>query len=433
MQIFQSLLRTLLPVSGLILIVFSLFISGSGASEIRLEGSGDKISRSYFGMHIHRADTTTPWPIARFGTWRLWDAAVSWERLEPAQDSWDFKRLDTLVALAERHGIEPMLTLGITPRWAASRPNEKFVYGYGGNSPPRDMRDWEDYVRTVTTRYKGRIQYYELWNEPTFDEIDKGRGFYAGSVKTMVELGRIAHRVIKEIDPNNKLISPGFTDQGGRLDLYLSNGGKSITDVVAHHCYPQKPERITACLDFVRGVMTKHGIDGLPLWNTETGFWLPLAGETPNPNWPKNQNELSGYIARTLILGAVSGLDRFYWYSWETTMLGGNPKSLQASPSIVAYMQTMRWLDGASINHCFSKDHSLWICELQRGPRRANLVWNSRESVMWVPPLDWNAIQFETLDARSVQIKSGEALSIGQVPVLVKRDHQFWTTTQTRP
>ncbi|MGB9130170.1 MAG: hypothetical protein WCB97_11010 [Thiobacillus sp.] len=429
MKSFSLLHWKLQWIASMVVLGGVFFISGSSATEIRLEGKGNTITRTYFGMHIHRADTTTPWPIARFGTWRFWDAAVSWERLEPAQNAWDFKRLDTLVALAESYSIEPVLTLGITPRWAASRPNEPFVYGYGGNSPPRDMRDWEDYVRTVATRYKGRIQYYELWNEPTFDEIDKGRGFYAGSVQTMVELGRIAHRVIREIDPQNKLVAPGFTDLGGRLDMYLSRGGRDITDVVAHHFYPQKPERMPEHIGLIRGVMAKHGLSHLPLWNTETGYWLPLANETPNPNWPRNHNELSGYIARALILGAVAGLDRFYWYSWETTMLRGDPKSVQTGPAIVSYMQTMRWLDGASVNHCFSRDH-IWMCELQRGKRRAHIVWSSRESVQWVPPMDWRAVQYETLDARAVQLESGEALPIGQVPVLVKRDPLFWTASK---
>ena len=405
----------------------ALFISGSSATEIRLEGTGGPIPGTYFGMHIHRADTTTPWPLARFGTWRLWDAAVSWERLEPAQNAWDFKRLDTLVALAGQHGVEPVLTLGITPRWAASRPNEPFIYGKGGNSPPRDMHDWEDYVRTVATRYKGRIQYYELWNEPTFDEIDKSKGFYAGSVQTMVELGRIAHRVIREIDPQNKLIAPGFTDEGGRLDLYLSQGGRDITDVVAHHFYPQKPERMPRHIGIIRAVMAKHGLSHLPLWNTETGYWPPAAGETHNPNWPRNEAELRGFIARILVLGTVSGLDRFYWYSWEKTMLQQVPGAVQSSAAITAYMQTLRWLRGATVSSCHTPDQRLWVCELSRDQRKARMVWSTQESIRWVPPLDWSASHYETLDARAVQMDLGEALMLGPEPVLVKSGALLWS------
>lgn len=403
-----------------------LLIGGSGATEIRIEGSDKPVADTYFGMHIHRADSTTAWPIARFDAWRLWDAAVSWERLEPQQDAWDFKRLDALVALAERNGVEPMLTLGITPRWAASRPNEKFVYGDGGNSPPRDLRDWEDYVHTVATRYKGRIRYYELWNEPTFDEIDKGRGFYAGSARTMVELGRIAHRVIKTVDPENKLISPGFTDEGQRLDLYLRLGGRDITDVVAHHFYPEKPELLPHHIGYVRSVMAKHGLAHVPLWNTETGYWLEAPGEKNSPNWPHSEAELAGYMARVLVLGAASGLDRFYWYSWEKTMFNRLPADIQSNGAIRAYMQAMRWLRGARIAACTSPDRSVWVCELALGERRARMVWSAKGTVPWVPPADWRAVQVETLDARAMPYAQGETLQLGPVPLLVKSEPRLW-------
>lgn len=430
MRIFQSLFRMSLLLAGVALVAISPFISGSSASEIRLEGTGKPIQNAYFGMHIHRADTTTRWPIARFGAWRFWDASVSWQRLEPAKDAWDFKRLDTLVALAERRGVEPMLTLGITPRWAASRPNEEFVYGYGGNSPPRDLRDWEDYVRTVAVRYKGRIKYYELWNEPTFDELDKGKGFYAGSARTMVELGRIAYRVIKEVDPGNKLISPGFTDEGPRLDLYLSLGGKDITDVVAHHFYPEKPELMPGYIGHVRRVMEKHGLSHLPLWNTETGYWLEAPGEKNSPNWPRNEAELAGYIARVLTLGAVSGLNRFYWYSWEKTMFNHAPATIQSNGAITAYMQATRWLRGATVKSCTTRDRQLWVCELSLGKRQAQMVWSAKEPMQWHPPADWNAVQYETLGAKVFALGPGKSLPLGPAPVLVKSDSMLWSFKQ---
>jgi hypothetical protein len=406
--------------AGLVVALLVFFFGGSGASEIRFEGPAAPVRPEYFGMHMHRADTTTAWPIARFATWRFWDAAVSWERLELRQDVWYFRRLDTLVKLAGQHGVEPLLTLGITPRWAASRPKEQFVYGYGGNSPPRDMRDWEDYVRTVATRYKGRIRHYELWNEPTFDEIDKGRGFYAGSAKTMVELGRIAYRVIKEVDPENKLVSPGFTDAGERLDLYLSLGGKNITDVVAHHFYPEKPELIPSHVGHVRRVMAKHGLAHLPLWNTETGYWLPPRGQTTSPNWPKSEEEVGAYIARVLILGAVSGLYRFYWYSWEGTMLNHIPRAFRATKMITAYQQTMRWLLGARVKSCNSVDRKIWTCELDTGTQVRRVVWNTGDPVSWKPPAEWGAAQYETMDARIVKIEHGMSLTIGHSPILLK-------------
>jgi hypothetical protein len=384
-------------------------------------------------MHIHHADTSTPWPIARFGSWRLWDASVSWEKLEPTKGRWQFQRLDKLVSLAQQNGVELLLTLGITPRWAASNPDQPFVYGNGGNSPPRDMQDWEDYVRTVASRYKGRIRYFELWNEPTFDEIDKGSGFYAGSAKTMVELGRVAYRTIKAVDPDNKLLSPGFTDDGDRLDLYLRLGGKDITDVVAHHFYAERPEDIATRVARVRAVMVRHGIGDRPLWNTESGYDIPPSGQALTGHGPRNDTELGAYLARALTIGAASGLDRFFWYSWERTMLTRWRSDATVNPEIVAYVQTLRWLVGANITACTSEDRNLWVCNVHMGSRTAWMVWNVKASMQWSPPKEWHVLQYETLDARLVKLKSGDTIPVGPAPVLVKSDSDLWAAPAAHP
>src|SRR4051794_15819238 len=72
----------------------------------------DPVPADFFGMHIHHINAGTPWPSVRFGTWRLWDAGVSWPQLEPEQNVWNFHRLDSDVATAEEHGVEIILPLG---------------------------------------------------------------------------------------------------------------------------------------------------------------------------------------------------------------------------------------------------------------------------------------------------------------------------------
>ena len=36
----------------------------------------------------------------------------------------------------------------------------------GTYAPPDDLADWGDYVHAVVSRYRGRVRYYQLWNEP---------------------------------------------------------------------------------------------------------------------------------------------------------------------------------------------------------------------------------------------------------------------------
>ena len=64
-------------------------------------------------------------------------------------------------------------------RWA-SPGGPRAPYGDGSvTAPPVDLQDWDDYVRSVVQRYRGRIESYELWNLP-----DTSR-YYSGSVETL--------------------------------------------------------------------------------------------------------------------------------------------------------------------------------------------------------------------------------------------------------
>ena len=53
------------------------------AQEQHLRPPASPIPKTYFGLHIHRAATTTPWPTVPFGSLRLWDTYTTRADLEP--------------------------------------------------------------------------------------------------------------------------------------------------------------------------------------------------------------------------------------------------------------------------------------------------------------------------------------------------------------
>ncbi|MGI8687794.1 MAG: beta-galactosidase, partial [Thermomicrobiales bacterium] len=97
------------------------------------------IPPSLFGMHVHRATTGTHWPRVPFKTWHFWDANVMWSDLEPQRGVYQWSELDALVALAQQHGVEPVLVLGLTPTWASARPEQ--VSDYGPGTSPAEPAD----------------------------------------------------------------------------------------------------------------------------------------------------------------------------------------------------------------------------------------------------------------------------------------------------
>ncbi|MDP2881243.1 MAG: endo-1,4-beta-xylanase [Azonexus sp.] len=358
----------------LIAFLFAAGLLASHHASAVKESNVAKIPLQYFGLHIHRADAGTAWPNVPFGSWRLWDAYVGWAQLETTRGQWSFARLDRYVAVAKLTNVELLLPLAMTPIWASARPQEASAYRPGNSAEPANMNDWRAYVTMVGTRYKGKIRQYEIWNEPS------DMSHYTGSVEKLVEMTCEAHRILKDIDPNNLVISPASAGGGKHIDYldhFLAIGGKRCIDVVAHHFYvfQKPPEAMLPLIRGVRTVMGKHGLANMPLWNTETGWWIANGDGTPDHQmvakggWRKLslETESGDYVLRALLLARAEGVDRFYWYSWDNRYgLGmieassGNPK-----PMVAKWRTTVDRLHGATQLKC-AQSGKYWSCDFIR-------------------------------------------------------------------
>lgn len=399
------------------------------------------IGDEFFGMHVRYAVSRTPWPRIRFHGWRVITPETEWRGLQPSRRQWNFSSLDRAVALAERHGVEVLLTLGQTPSWAAARPHELVPNGPGASSEPADMKDWEVYIRTVVSRYQGRIKYYELWNEPRFREVDPyvaAPGF-TGSAYQMVEMARIAKRVLADVDPNAALVSPAI-DAGfaglSRMRAWLDAGGGDVSDVFAYHFYLRPPERMPELYRQLRVLLHKYGQTGKPLWNTESGYFVENPEQPTTPQWPGTDYvfgkvlspyELGAYVIRAHALTAAVGLDRFYWYSWDIRNMGLT-RGFGTVPTVAAeaYRKTVAWLRRAEIYGCQNREGDVWVCTLARPEAgKAWLVWNASGAVTWRVPDEWGVAEVESVSEGESPVSNGR-IQIGPMPMLLKERSGIW-------
>jgi len=422
--------------SGALIVWISMLPGFVTADTVVSDLSGPRsVPEEYFGMHVRWGATTLYWPKARFHSWRVITTETTWSNLESRKGVWLFGPLDTAVATAESRGVEVLYTLGYAPQWAIDR---KFIgdWNPGHALPPQDLADWESYVRTVVQRYKGRIKNYELMNEPHFTEMDGRYSKRDFPVATMVEMARIASRIIKEHDPGARLVSmsPSGAYNGiRRVEAFLKAGGGKYVDAVGFHFYEKTPEDIPKLARALRRVMANYGLAHLPVWNTESGFYI-AASDIPPGRVSASETLFTptqggAVVSRALTLGAAAGLRRFYWYSWDIpTMALTEGKGRTIAPAGNAYIKTERWLRGATINECRTADDKLWICSLSRGERKARLVWNTTEArVLRVPP-QWQARQFETLLGGVVNVDHNGRVRVDEAPLLIVSDDQAWGT-----
>ena len=97
------------------------------------------VSLVYFGLVMNRegAKGQLPWPSVRFGSWRMWDSYVNWPNLERERGRWDFSVLDKMVDEAQAHGVEVLMPLAHSPRWASARPDEPAAAAVSPDALPR--------------------------------------------------------------------------------------------------------------------------------------------------------------------------------------------------------------------------------------------------------------------------------------------------------
>jgi Glycosyl hydrolases family 39 len=398
---------------------------GGLSHDSSLQPPDDPISIKLFGLHIHRAASTTPWPNAPFGTWRLWDAYAAWPNLESERGKWNFETLDKYVSLAEKGGVDILLPLGLSPGWASARPSEGSAYSPGNAAEPKNLDDWRDYVRTVAGRYKGRVSYYEIWNEPNLKQS------FSGSPEQMIALVRIAYETLKQVDPAITVVSPSPTGIVGLhwLDQFLQKGGGAYVDVIGYHLYvsPQPPEAIVDLVAHVREVMATSGVRTKPLWDTETGWRIENHQTNVSPGtgtWSKvlSDTEASAYVARSYILSWAAGVSRFYWYAWDNGIMGlteADGKTLK--PSAMAYVEAGKWLVGSRMISCNPDAQGTWIAQIARpGGYRAWIVWSTEGSVEFDIPAQWGAQDMHDLSGGLRNLKGSRSLRIDQTPVMVE-------------
>lgn len=232
------------------------------------------------------------WILRLSGTrlYRLHDSGILWCDLNPAPDVYDWTTLDTLVEQCAANGIAPMFVFGtgiLVRRAPPARnpyPDDWFVFRRsrpGTRSPMGvetilpDEGDWTRFITAVVTRYRGRIPYYEVMNEPNLTMPDP---------KDYVRYLELAYRTIRACDPEAKVVGVCATgdfsaDGGAFLENVAKRGGLQFCDVVSFHPY-EAPRDVSAtsasaCTARLREVVDRRR-PGLPLFNDEL-YYLPGA------------------------------------------------------------------------------------------------------------------------------------------------------------
>jgi polysaccharide biosynthesis protein PslG len=213
---------------------------------------------------------------------KLAAAGVRWARIDIGWDNvfpdgraptgqWAIDKVDRAVNYASSRGIKILGIWYRTPGWANGNR--------GVNVPPSNNQDYADSARWAASHWAGRIQAWEVWNEP-----DPSQTFWLGTQDQYVALLKAGYPGFHAGDPNTLVVlgAPASNDDGWIAGIY-SRGGKDSFDVLATHPYQGRADMYPEYPDdghrwwfthfpAVKAVMDRYGDGSKPVWFTEFGW-----------------------------------------------------------------------------------------------------------------------------------------------------------------
>ena len=272
---------------------------------------------------------------------------VEWRSIAPRRPSnaaspfstaYRFDDLDELVRNAQVRGMEVLMTIWGTPKWANGNKGPQYL--------PTKPADFQNFARALASRYSGRyagypfVRFYGIWNESNLGNFlapqfnSKGKivspanyakiaaagyaGIKAGSSRALVAIG--------ETSSNGRdAKKAGATDstRPGTFAKLLAQANKKLKfDAWAQHPYPvpvnQGPNQkvqypnvaFSTMAQFEKDLDKWFGRKNIPVWVTEYG------NET-KPGEPKGVTEArqAVYVSQAIALAKKDKrIPMFVWF-----------------------------------------------------------------------------------------------------------------------
>ncbi len=143
-----------------------------------------------------------------------------WDQVEPDRkgnhydaknqvDAW--AKWDRIVNTAQQNGIQLIVRLDYAPAWAAAG-NADAGKCPAFCPPPNNPQDFADFAGAVAGRYKGKIHYYQVWNEPNLQHDWAGQPISPARYTALLKAG---YGAIKAADPAAVVLSAALAPNRG--------------------------------------------------------------------------------------------------------------------------------------------------------------------------------------------------------------------------
>ena len=335
--------------------------------------------------------------------------ALDWGAINKARGVYDWTEADKEVeSTYGKEKADLLVILGYTPRWASSGPNGE------NNYPPKDLSDWSNFVSEIVARYKNRVKYWEVWNEPDI-------GFWQGSIAQYAELLKSAYVAAKKSDPTCRIVFGGMAGVNlPFLQRVYELGCREYFDVMAVHPYQWgetfDDEWFAAQLCELRKLMMRWGDTEKEIWLTEIGW----STGSPGIDEETQSNLLAQAMVITRTLQDIK-VSKCFWFSvkdWGGPGYGLIRSDGTQKPALLAYKEVIAHLAGAKYIRSYGKDGVR--CHLfAKDGLQMLVVWSRDKSIRKFPLPQGDWVRYEPLGGQVTELCGQSEIEVGPRPVLV--------------
>jgi len=250
------------------------------------------------GVHTRLTDEVEEWKIQR--TLQLvremgaqWIVEYfPWGYIEPARGEFDWQHADLVVDHAVNQGLTVIARLDFVPEWA--RPKDT-TFRY---LDEEHFGDYADFVHAFVDHFRGRVNYFIIWNEPN---LSFEWGYRPVDPESYTELLKQSYLRAKQANPDCLVLAGGLAptiaregNEWGLSDLLFLQrmydaGARDYFDILAIHSYgyvfppddPPAENKINfSRAQLIREVMVRNGDGDKKIIITEGGW-------NDHPRWTK--------------------------------------------------------------------------------------------------------------------------------------------------
>ncbi|MDO8589917.1 MAG: cellulase family glycosylhydrolase [bacterium] len=250
-----------------------------------------KIDQKVFGIGSVGADVEIFNIVQDLGVkWLRLD--IPWTDIEPAEGTFKWAGVDLGMRELEKRNIGLLAIINHPPDWV------------WGRDTTLAQNAAKSFGKAIAARYKGRIKYYEAFNEPNLPGFGFFREGERVNVKTYVAYLSGLNAGIREADPAALIVLGGLSSDENNISRkqfiaeLSQNGAGDCFDIFAFHPYGYEDGYLDSLHSELKETIKSLGLEK-PIWFNELG----------TSDDSKRAEILKG------LSNQISNIPGFFWFS----------------------------------------------------------------------------------------------------------------------